>query len=586
MTQPLRRSQFILSAGPGAIIESVNGPRIIPLPNIGLTNFQPDKYEISEPRMSKGLLHNKRIFYLPSNAELKKKDSYALYKTKKFPNWCLCNKHWILYKWHKGCSSCLSEGVSKRKIQEIRFVRACKKGHLDDVDWDYVVHENKRCNTPNEYKWIGKGSTLKDVEIQCLNCGKKVNFGNVYSRSWRCSGRNPEQEELFGASSRTITCEEDSHIIQRQASNLRIPEIVSLFTIPTCYTLLHKLLQIQSIDAAISATPPTSKGQLESMLGNLLNRDKINENVCTEILNYSWEEIEKAIEDVINQSVSSSYGQLIVEEFNALIEASENGVPPRRRPKPNSPILFEVDLNSIERFEVNGFKLRVTPINRLHTLIVQKGFTRMDPTDGKPVDISFKDDGGDRWLPGVEFLGEGIFIMFDDNEGFKTIESPSKEKWTVCSIDQEKSYPDYLFRDATSKDELNPVFVWWHTLSHLLLRVLAIDSGYSSASIRERVYVERTDKGVRGGIILYAVQPGSDGALGGLISLVPKFETILKRVFEIGKFCSNDPLCIEQKNSFKCGTSYNGAACYGCLLVSETSCEHRNMWLDRTFFVD
>jgi hypothetical protein len=92
------------------------------------------------------------------------------------------------------------------------------------------------------------------------------------------------------------------------------------------------------------------------------------------------------------------------------------------------------------------------------------------------------------------------------------------------------------------------------------------------------VYLETGGDRVRGSILLYATQPGSEGTLGGLIALVPFLGSILKRCFQMLRSCSGDPLCDD--NKFANG-SYNGAACYACLLISETSCEHRNMWLDR-----
>ena len=83
--------------------------------------------------------------------------------------------------------------------------------------------------------------------------------------------------------------------------------------------------------------------------------------------------------------------------------------------------------------------------------------------------------------------------------------------------------------------------------------------------------------------MLYATQLGSEGTLGGLVALVPYFQGILDAAIENIQSCSADPLCLEHR--FRPG-NYNGAACYGCLLLSETSCEHRNMWLDRNVFLE
>jgi hypothetical protein len=119
-------------------------------------------------------------------------------------------------------------------------------------------------------------------------------------------------------------------------------------------------------------------------------------------------------------------------------------------------------------------------------------------------------------------------------------------------------------------------------LAHRLLQSLAIDSGYSSASIRERVYLHDDPiNGIRGGLLLFTVQPGGDGTLGGLMSLVPRFAQVLDDALRDLATCSNDPLC---EQSPQLGAE--GAACYSCLLASETSCEHRNMGLDRLLLLD
>ena len=132
----------------------------------------------------------------------------------------------------------------------------------------------------------------------------------------------------------------------------------------------------------------------------------------------------------------------------------------------------------------------------------------------------------------------------------------------------------------TGDSSFHPLFVWWHSLSHRLITALSVDSGYSSASIRERVYFRRNpDSGeFYGGVLLYTTQTGGDGSLGGLIALVPQFERVLSIARRNIHSCSNDPLCGEQELS---EGKPNGAACYACLLVSETSCEFGNIYLDR-----
>ncbi len=66
--------------------------------------------------------------------------------------------------------------------------------------------------------------------------------------------------------------------------------------------------------------------------------------------------------------------------------------------------------------------------------------------------------------------------------------------------------------------------------------------------------------------------------MGGLVGTVEYFQDIINTAINNLRICSNDPLCNDVNKSSE---SINGAACYSCLLISETSCEHKNLWLDR-----
>src|SRR5579883_266654 len=99
MAQALRRSQFITTYGPGAILEGKKGPRIIPsLEQSGIfDNHSPQEFEIADSRLSSALLDGEGILRIPSNAELGVPDSQDIYNTTPFPSWALCTTHQILY---------------------------------------------------------------------------------------------------------------------------------------------------------------------------------------------------------------------------------------------------------------------------------------------------------------------------------------------------------------------------------------------------------------------------------------------------------------------------------------------------------
>jgi hypothetical protein len=115
-----------------------------------------------------------------------------------------------------------------------------------------------------------------------------------------------------------------------------------------------------------------------------------------------------------------------------------------------------------------------------------------------------------------------------------------------------------------------------------LIRAIQAETGYSSAAISERIYaIPERDGTWRGAIILYVTEGGMDGTLGGLVSLLTHLQTYLDRVVTEAYICSNDPLCEETPR----GVLPN-IGCYACTLNPETSCEHRNIFLDRLLLLE
>ena len=594
--QHIRGSQFILTYGPGAIIEGQRGPRLIPSPDIGLyRGFRPEEFEISDERISEGILEGSRIFRLPSSAELGWEDR-PVYRTKIFPEWWICSDHWKLFRYRDGCPECRRERrkPEQRKWDAVRFVMACRKGHLDDVNWHYAVHigsggDCKRGDLPHYYEWIAHGRSLRDIEIRCPQCGAKVDIGYLYNKKdWKCTGRFPEREPLESSQPDRRGCEENALMILRQASNLRVPDILSVFSL-RLYTELHRLLAIREVKAVLWMLRKqgriNSEKDFRKELEDAVRNKIIGKEVAMNILRHSWDEIKRAIDDVLNLPTVRGYVNVIRDEFDVFWKASEEGAPPTRG---GARVIFEVPEDRIRRNVEgpHGLKFRIAPATRLRTILVQRGYRRYvrrgsrDILEADPVSAHFTDSRGIRWYPGVEMLGEGIFIRLENHQRLNT----DGESWNAWRSAYRSPHRDYTRFGVLQREgeELHPGFVWWHTLSHLLIRALSIDSGYSSAAIRERVYFRISDEGFKGGIVLYTVQPG-EGTMGGLVSQVENFEFILRRAFEMAEICPNDPLC--RNHVFRSGR-VTGAACYACLFVSETSCEHRNMWLDRNVLLE
>ncbi len=191
---------------------------------------------------------------------------------------------------------------------------------------------------------------------------------------------------------------------------------------------------------------------------------------------------------------------------------------------------------------------------------------------------------GKSWLPAVEVFGEGIFIAFSEDE---------LESWKFNNSKGLKSRLElmhYRWENAelTYLPEPTAKFVALHTFSHLLIRQLSFECGYSSSSLRERIYCSEKDSdyGVMSGVLIYTADSDSEGSLGGLVRqgepsrLVPTIISALRH----GAWCSADPICGEMNGQGLHGL--NMAACHACSLVSETSCVYSNTLLDRKLIID
>ncbi len=80
--------------------------------------------------------------------------------------------------------------------------------------------------------------------------------------------------------------------------------------------------------------------------------------------------------------------------------------------------------------------------------------------------------------------------------------------------------------------------------------------------------------------------PGSEGTLGGLVEQGKQMLEHLQRAYDMGRLCSNDPVCAGHNPARDpTGRNREGAACHGCLYVAEPSCERFNGYLDRALVV-
>jgi hypothetical protein len=190
------------------------------------------------------------------------------------------------------------------------------------------------------------------------------------------------------------------------------------------------------------------------------------------------------------------------------------------------------------------------------------------------------------WVPASEIRGEGIFFH---------VKEEAIRQWSA----RVKQY-EILFREAhqrwRSARGLEPVhdyypgirYVLLHAFAHSLIRQLAVECGYTAASLRERIYSRGPGEEApeMAGVLIYTAAPDSEGTLGGLVSLGEpiSLERHLDQALDAMRLCASDPLCAEH-HPYGDGITLHGAACHACLFAPETSCERGNKYLDRAVLV-
>jgi hypothetical protein len=117
-----------------------------------------------------------------------------------------------------------------------------------------------------------------------------------------------------------------------------------------------------------------------------------------------------------------------------------------------------------------------------------------------------------------------------------------------------------------------------------VMRQLTLECGYSTAALRERIYISDGEDGVAG-LLIYTATSDSDGTLGGLQlqGESARIERAVEAAIHAMEWCSSDPLCIEGMIAGSDGLSL--AACHACFLAPETACEEYNRFLDRASLV-
>lgn len=572
----LRRGQVITTYGPGALVDLPRHSAIVG----GLDTWpKPGRLSpVLEPRLSQklqalmGLGSAPQLYAPPGESDDPREPTVGI-GAWRFPQWFVVQEESGRDERDRSRRLVHRKRLDRgrfegRAVVATRFVRACHRGHVDDVDWHAFAHRDHEDCPRIRQLWLdekGTSGDLVDLVVRC-ECGKSRQLYEAKEIELNplgfCTGARPWLGRDAGED-----CKEHSRLLIRTASNAYFPQVVSVLSLPDRGSAAEKVVRELWDDLQI----------VEDTAGLAFVKKKPRN--AERLAQFSDAEVLAAIEAM--KRGRGDERPVKQAELDALVSVPEGfgddvpvdpdfharRLPDRiwRRTRPWEPIAG------------------VVQVHRLREVLALVGFTRFE---AETPDIDGEYDGSVQraaialeptWFPAVENRGEGVLVLLRPDRVRAWLERPAVQK----RIDALRTGHERWAADRKSKRKFpGGPYVLLHTLSHLLIQSLATHCGYAASSIRERVYVD--EPGGRFGVLLYTGSPDAEGTLGGLVQQARHLEQHLDRALRECALCSNDPICaLHRPGDSLEGRFQHGAACHGCALVAETSCEMRNDFLDR-----
>ena len=407
----LRRSQVITTFGPGALIDLPEESAIVGgLDTWGSeTNLEP----IDEPRLASKLtsmtgVHDPRLYTPPSEPE-HWQDRQRGIGAWRFPEWFVVQESNPGSPGQAGSRSrrmvrrtALDRGkFDKRPVVATRFVRACSRGHVDDIDWRRFVHgPDDQCRRQLRLDERGTSGDLAEQIVRC-ECGKSRRMHEATDVAkfplGTCSGARPWLGRHAGEK-----CELPSRLLIRTASNAWFPQVLSVLSLPDRGTEVDEAVdelwqQLQIVTDASS-----------------LDVVKRFPGVAGRLAAFSDDEVLNAISSR-RAGGGGAERPIKSAELDALLAVPEgfgDDVPvdpdfhARRLPE-----------SVWRRSTGSGGIASVIQVHRLREVLALAGFTRLEPVmpnvDGEyeaeveRADIALEP----TWFPAVENRGEGIVLQ-------------------------------------------------------------------------------------------------------------------------------------------------------------------------------
>lgn len=586
----VRRSQAVTTFGPGAMMDLIDQAVLVG----GLDFWDYDRKRdipmITEPRLRDAIaeqftaagveLSEDQAFIAPPVGDDREPNKFSGIQVLEFPQWFVCQnpgcralirRDGLDLKSGKYWHNCSSSRPASETVP-VRFVGACKLGHLEDFPWISFAHltSEGRCAAPSLTLEEGASGDFSEIEVDCA-CGAKNRLSAAMAGILlTCGGHRP----WLGSEGKE-DCTEQLRLLVRTASNSYFSQVVSALSVPE---------PGRELDEAVQAVWGIVRGA-SSASEVAFFREKV-ESVRIALEGHNDSDILSAIQA---RGKGTTLARLPLRTAEFLQFAAS---------KPESPgDLAPLDATFYTRtckpkggLPDGVARLVVAP--KLREVRAQIGFTRLEAITP---DLQGEFDLGvqsarlgltSTWLPATEVRGEGVFVQLDESA---VLAWENREVVAARANELMLGYDEWAKAMPHAPPFPGVRFYMLHSLSHLLIAAISLECGYSASAIRERIYCgpsSRDPNTPMAAILLSTGTSGTEGTLGGLVEEGRKLRSHLARAYDLGKLCSNDPVCASHSPKGDRAERYlEGAACHGCLFIAECSCERFNRYLDRALVV-
>lgn len=519
----------------------------------------------------------------------------------RFPRWHFCwrckrlSELPLTATGRRKCEHCIRQSKTSF-LAQVPFVAMCDGGHLQDFPWREWVHKSASPTCTGTLSLIATGGTTLANQMVMCECGKKRTLSQIVEASadgshtylsstlepgggteFLCAGVSPQHGTVEGRG-----CPRPLRGSLRSASNLYFGVVRSAIYLPRSGGgVPPELMAIVQHPDLIDIV------MILHDAGRSVAPERLRRSRRKELEGYTDDEIARAIESAIaaHEDLPAESGddqddqveqEFRMAEAHVLREAVDAD---------------ELNVRTSDPSQYGGVVskvfARIQLVERLRETRVLAGFNRVFPEQQVSAEERMAQlwealpQRSDGWLPGYCVFGEGLYFELDES-----LVSEWEQRLEVQgrAAKLQRLYAEVQAQRQLRERDLSPRYLLVHTLSHVLMNQLTFECGYSSAALRERLYVSTEEGQELAAVLIYTAAGDAEGTMGGLVRMGgPGYlERVLGEAIAHAEWCAADPVCMEIGTTTGQGPdSCNLAACHSCGLVPETACEEFNRFLDR-----